>query len=90
MSTNIYVGNLPYNLSEESLRKLFEEYGEVVSAKIVRDRNTGKAKGFGFVEMTEGTSGDDAIQKLNGSEVSGRNIRVNKARPKREESEPRQ
>ncbi|MFC1670180.1 RNA recognition motif domain-containing protein [Spirochaetota bacterium] len=86
MSTNIYVGNLPYSLSEDSLRQLFEEYGEVVSSKIISDRNTGRSKGFGFVEMSESSSGDEAIEKLNGTEVDGRNIRVNKARPKREDS----
>ena len=69
---NIYVGNLDFNLTEAELQQVFAEYGEVVSVKIVKDRDTGRAKGFGFVEMAED---------------SGRNIRVNEARPKPEKSD---
>jgi len=69
-------------MTEDALRELFEQYGEVVSAKIVKDRFSGRAKGFGFVEMANKDEGEAAIQKLNDSEVEGRNIRVNFARPR--------
>jgi len=84
MSVNIYVGNLTYNMTEDSLRKLFEQHGEVLSAKIITDRSTGRSKGFGFVEMSDNGAADNAIQQLNETEVEGRNIRVNVARPKRQ------
>ncbi|MDH5466989.1 MAG: RNA-binding protein [Candidatus Aminicenantes bacterium] len=82
MTVQIYVGNLNYRMTEDALRELFEQYGEVVSAKIVKDRFSGRAKGFGFVEMANKDEGEAAIQKLNDSEVEGRNIRVNFARPR--------
>lgn len=81
---NIYVGNLPYQLSEDELRKTFEAYGEVTSAKIVTDRYTGQSKGFGFVEMPVQAEAEEAIKQLDGSSFNGRNIRVNQARPKNE------
>ena len=79
---NIYVGNLPYSLSEGSLKEMFEEYGEVSSAKIIFDRMTGRPKGFGFVEMPNDSEGENAISALNGKEIDGRQAKVNKARPR--------
>ncbi|MGD9931395.1 MAG: RNA recognition motif domain-containing protein, partial [Mangrovibacterium sp.] len=78
---NIYVGNLNYNLKEEELAELFSQYGEVVSVKIVKDQETGRAKGFGFVEMADESEGAEAIEKLDGADVRGRNIKVNQAKP---------
>ncbi|MDY6935137.1 MAG: RNA-binding protein [Spirochaetota bacterium] len=82
MSVNIYVGNLAYSMTEESLQELFEQHGEVSSVKIITDRETGRSKGFGFVEMSENADAENAIQQLNDTEVQGRNIRVNVARPR--------
>jgi RNA recognition motif-containing protein len=81
---NIYVGNLDYNLQESELEKIFSEYGEVASVKIIKDKYTGKAKGFGFIEMPDDEEASNAIEELNGTEVSGRQMKVNKARPRRE------
>ena len=79
---NIYVGNLSYNLNEEELAELFSQYGEVISVKIVKDQETGRAKGFGFVEMADETEGAEAIEKLDGTDVRGRSMKVNPAKPK--------
>lgn len=79
---NIYVGNLDYKLQENELEQLFGEYGEVSSVKIITDKYTGKSKGFGFVEMPEDENAEAAIEALNGKEVNGRQMRVNKARPR--------
>ena len=79
---NIYVGNLPYNVVEEDLREIFEEYGEVSSVKIISDKLTGRSKGFGFVEMDVDQEAKKAIAELNNAELSGRNIKVNESRPK--------
>ncbi len=79
---NIYVGNLPYTISEDDLRDLFEQYGEVSSVNIISDRMTGRSKGFGFVEMTDSAAAQEAIDKINGSDVKGRSIKVNEARPR--------
>ncbi|MGD8564447.1 MAG: RNA-binding protein [Desulfarculaceae bacterium] len=87
MGKNIYVGNLSYNSTEEDLRGLFEQYGDVQSAKVITDRDTGRSRGFGFVEM-ENDAADAAINALNGSELDGRALRVNEARP-REPRPPR-
>jgi len=84
MSVQIYAGNLSYKMTDDSLQKLFEQHGQVASVKIIRDRETGRSKGFGFVEMADGDEADKAIQSLNGTEVDGRNIRVNLAKPKKE------
>lgn len=84
MAFQIYVGNLSYKTREDDLRELFEKYGEVTSVKIVEDRVTGRSKGFGFVEMQDRDEGEKAIEALDGSEVEGRNIRVNVARPRRD------
>ncbi len=79
----IYVGNLPYSFNDEDLTTLFADFGEVVSSIIITDRDSGRSKGFGFVEM-EDASADKAIKELDGKESEGRNLRVNEARPKRE------
>ncbi len=81
---NIYVGNLPYNLTEDDLRALFAEFGDVSSAKLIIDRDTGQSKGFGFVEMSDEGAGQKAIDEVNGREVSGRSLKVNQARPREE------
>ena len=79
---NIYVGNIAYQVTESELRSVFEAYGEVESAKIITDRDTGRSKGFGFVEMTDNEAGLAAIDALNGTELNGRTITVNEARPR--------
>ncbi len=84
MTKQIYAGNLSYSMSDESLQQLFQQHGQVTSAKIIRDRDTGRSKGFGFVEMSTDEEAEKAIQSLNGTEVDGRSIRVNLARPKKE------
>jgi cold-inducible RNA-binding protein len=81
---NIFVGNLSFNTSEDELRKIFEPYGTVDRVSILTDRETGRSRGFGFVEMANGEEGDKAIAGLNGSQVGGRTINVNEARPKAE------
>jgi cold-inducible RNA-binding protein len=78
----IYVGNLSFNLSEDELKQKFEEFGSVNSVNIIKDRDTGKSKGFGFVEMAEKEAGDSAINEMNGQEYEGRRIIVNEARPR--------
>lgn len=80
---NIYVGNISYSCKEEDLREAFGEFGEVTSVKIISDRETGRSKGFGFVEMADDAAGEKAIEEMNGKEVGGRALRVNQARPKR-------
>lgn len=80
MSKRIYVGNLSFKTSSEDLREVFSEYGEVVDASVVSDRETGRSRGFGFVEMNDGA--EDAIEALNGQEVGGRTLTVNEARPR--------
>ena len=81
---NIYVGNLSYDAAEDDLRQAFESYGEVVSVNIIKDKNTGRSRGFGFVEMASDEAGQLAVDGLNGSELSGRNLNVNIARPRAE------
>jgi len=88
MSVKIYVGNLPFSTTDNELRDLFGQFGEVESARIVTDRETGRSRGFAFVEMSAREGGDQAIERLNGREVGGRSIVVNEARP-REERPPR-
>lgn len=85
---NIYVGNLSYDISDRDIEQLFNEYGPVNKVNIIQDRDTGRSKGFGFVEMAEKEDGLKAIEGLNGSEVEGRKLTVNEARP-REERPPR-
>ena len=81
---NIFVGNLDFNTSEEELRQLFEAHGQVDRVSIMTDRDTGRSRGFGFVEMANAEEGDKAIAALNGSQVGGRTLNVNEARPKPE------
>lgn len=83
---NIFVGNLSYNTTEQTLRSLFEEYGSVERANVVTDRDTGRAKGFGFVEMAVNEEAERAIASLNGLEMDGRALSVNEARPREERS----
>ncbi len=78
----IYVGNLNYTTTEEQLKAAFSQYGSVVSVAIINDRNTGRSRGFGFVEMENDDEARTAIQELNGKEVWGRNLTVNEARPR--------
>jgi RNA recognition motif-containing protein len=77
----LYVGNLDYNLDESQLQRYFEQYGDVASVKIITDKETGESKGFGFVEMADKEGGKKALERMNGSEVNGRRIKVNLARP---------
>jgi cold-inducible RNA-binding protein len=83
---NIFVGNLSFQTNEDELRQLFEGYGQVDRVSIMTDRDTGRSRGFGFVEMTSNEDGEKAIAALNGSQVGGRTINVNEARPKTERS----
>jgi len=79
---NIFVGNLPYTTSENELRDMFERFGEVSSARIIEDRETRRSRGFGFVEMADEKAGEEAVRSLDGSDFSGRPLKVNEARPR--------
>jgi cold-inducible RNA-binding protein len=79
---NIFVGNLSFGATEDAVRSLFEQYGAVDRVSIVTDRDTGRAKGFGFVEMANDQEAERAINSLNGQELDGRNLTINEARPK--------
>jgi|SRR5690348_11329674 RNA recognition motif-containing protein len=79
---NIYVSNLSFNVQDEDLREFFAPYGEVTSAKIINDRETGRSRGFGFVEMSDEAASKKAIAELNDATVEGRNIKVMEAKPK--------
>ena len=81
---NIFVGNLSFNTGEDELRQMFEQYGQVDRVAIMTDRDTGRSRGFGFVEMTNDEDGEKAIAALNGSQLGGRTLNVNEARPKTE------
>lgn len=81
---NIYVGNLSWNTREEDLQEAFEAFGEVSSVAIITDRETGKSRGFGFVEMPSDSEARAAIAALNGTDMGGRNLTVNEARPREE------
>ncbi len=81
MGSKIYVGNLPFSATSESLNEMFSKFGTVDSAKIVMDRDTGRSKGFGFVEMSSADDAAAAIEKLNGQDHGGRSLVVNEARP---------
>jgi RNA recognition motif-containing protein len=82
MTTKIYVGNLPFSATEDSVHDLFSQYGPVESIKLITDRDTGRPRGFGFVEMSNGAS--EAITALDQTELGGRNLKVNEARPREE------
>ncbi len=79
---NIYVGNISYQATEEDLKQAFAAYGDVDSARIITDRETGRSKGFGFVEMANDEQAKAAIEGLNGTEIAGRSVTVNEARPR--------
>lgn len=88
MAKNIYVGNLPWSATEQDVENLFAAYGQVASVKLISDRETGRARGFGFVEMESGA--DEAIAALDGADYGGRALKVNEARPRPErEHRPR-
>ncbi|MBT6157085.1 MAG: RNA-binding protein [Planctomycetaceae bacterium] len=80
MSKNLYIGNLPFSATDDSLRAVFEQFGTVSNVKVISDRMTGRSRGFGFIEMDEG--GDAAIEAMNGKELEGRVLTVNEARPR--------
>lgn len=81
---NIYVGNLSYDVTENQLEELFSDFGSVTEAKVIIDRDTGRSKGFGFVQMDDDGEGESAIGELNGKEFCGRNLKVNLAKPRAE------
>ena len=83
MSKKIYIGNLPFSSTEEELRTVFERHGDVASVNVITDRDTGRSRGFAFVEMSDASSADDAIRALDGSDLGGRNIRANEAEDRR-------
>lgn len=84
---NIYIGNLAYGVTEDELKNAFGEFGEVSSVNIIKDKFSGQSKGFGFIEMPNGTDAENAIKALNGNPIKGRNIKVNQARPRTERPE---
>ena len=84
--TNIYVGNLAFSATDEDLRSAFEQYGDVTSVNIIMDRETGRSRGFAFVEMSDANGAADAIEQLNGKEIAGRSVTVNEARPREQRS----
>jgi RNA recognition motif-containing protein len=81
---NIYIGNLSYEVTEEDLKKAFEVFGEVDSARVIKDKYTGRSKGFGFVKMSNKVKAQSAIQGLNGKDLKGRSLNVSEARPRSE------
>jgi RNA recognition motif-containing protein len=81
MASKLYVGGLAYSVTEKELEELFAEHGKVVSTAVIKDRDSGQSKGFGFVEMSSEDEAQSAIKALNGQELSGRTIMVNEARP---------
>ncbi len=83
MSKNIYVGNLPYSTTDDELKEIFAPFGTVSSSRIITDRYTGRSKGFGFVEMENEEDAEKAINELNGTEVGGRAVKVDGAKPRR-------
>jgi len=89
MAIKLYVGNLNYQTQEEDLRSLFAQYGDIASLNIVMDRDTGRSRGFGFVEYTDDEQARAAESALNGAELDGRNLRVNEARPREDSRRPR-
>jgi RNA recognition motif-containing protein len=80
---NIYVGDLSYDVTEDDLKAVFSEFGEVDSVNIIKDKFSGRSKGFGFVEMPNNSEADKAIEALNGTELKGRNLKVNQAKPRK-------
>lgn len=86
---NIYVGNLPFETDDESLRSMFEKYGEVSSAKVIADQYSGRSRGFAFVEMPNDEQANAAIEEMNGNQVGGRTLKVSEARPRTDRRPPR-
>ena len=86
---NIYVGNLPYAITEDDLNDAFSEFGEVASVSIIKDKFSGQSKGFGFVEMPNDSDAEEAIKALNERDLKGRNLRVNQAKPREERPQRR-
>lgn len=84
MATKLFVGSLSYSVNDDQLRDAFAAFGTVVSAKVIMDRETGRSKGFGFVEMSSDEEAQAAIKQLNGKEIDGRAVVVNEARPREE------
>ena len=85
---NIYVGNLPFSATEAAVKGLFEEYGPVTSVNLITDRDTGRLRGFGFVEMEDAKNADSAIKALDGQDFDGRPLKVNEAKERQERSQP--
>jgi RNA recognition motif-containing protein len=83
LSNKIYIGNLPFSATESELRSLFEPHGDIASVNVITDRETGRARGFAFVEMEEADSASKAIRALDGADMDGRNLKVNEAQDKR-------
>ncbi len=86
---NIYVGNLPYSVTEANLKEIFADFGEVANVSIIMDRESGRSKGFGFVEMPNNNEAENSIKALNGKEIQGRSITVNQAKPRTERPQRR-
>ncbi|HMA76614.1 MAG TPA: RNA-binding protein [Candidatus Krumholzibacteriaceae bacterium] len=84
MAKNIYVGNLPFSTGNDDLKELFAEFGEVTSAKVIRDKFTDRSRGFGFVEMENDEEAEKAIAELNGKELDGRALKIDEAKPRRD------
>jgi RNA recognition motif-containing protein len=89
MAKRLYVGNLPYSITSDDLQQTFEEYGVVTSAEVLSDRETGRSRGFGFVEMANDAEADAAIEALDGKDLEGRRLTVNEARPRTPGGGPR-
>jgi RNA recognition motif-containing protein len=83
LSKKIYIGNLPFSSTEDELRAVFQRHGEVTSVNVITDRESGRPRGFAFVEMDDASAADEAIRALDGSELGGRSIRVNEAKDRR-------
>ncbi|MBO0612079.1 MAG: hypothetical protein RL122_2688 [Pseudomonadota bacterium] len=81
MATKLYVGNLPYSITQQTLQDKFSQYGDVTSVSVITDRDTGQNKGFAFVEMSSGSDAQKAIDGLNGTDIDGRSVKVNEAKP---------
>lgn len=87
MAKNIYVGNLPYNMSDEALGEIFNPYGQVTSARVIKDKFTSRSRGFGFVEMANDEEAGKAIAELNGKSIEDRDLKVSEARPREDRGE---
>ena len=85
-SNKLYVGGLPYQVTDDRLQEIFSAHGTVESARVITDRMTGRSRGFGFVEMSSQSEAEEAIQKLNGTDLEGRSLTVNEAKPKEQRS----